>query len=55
MRRITSLGFFVTLLFVGAGALNAQDKPAVPEHDMEGKDNCAMCPHRFSQAPRFRR
>ncbi len=43
MRRITSLGFFVTLLFVGAGALNAQDKPAVPEHDMEGKDNCAMC------------
>jgi len=43
MRRITSSAIFMTLLFVGAGALNAQEKPAVPEHDMAGKDNCAMC------------
>ena len=43
MRRTTSLGFFLALLFVGAGALNAQEKPSVPEHDMAGKDNCAMC------------
>ena len=45
MRRITSSAVFMTLLFVGAGALNAQEKPVVPvpEHDMAGKDNCAMC------------
>jgi len=43
MRRIISSAIFLTLLFVGAGALNAQEKPAVPEHDMAGKDNCAMC------------
>ena len=43
MRRIISSAIFMTLLIVGAGALNAQEKPAVPEHDMAGKDNCAMC------------
>lgn len=43
MRRTTSLAMFMALLFVGAGALNAQEKPSVPEHDMAGKDNCAMC------------
>jgi len=43
MRRIISSAIFMTLLFVGAGALDAQEKPAVPEHDMAGKDNCAMC------------
>lgn len=43
MRRIMSSTLFMTLLFCGAGALHAQEKPAVPEHDMAGKDNCAMC------------
>ena len=43
MKRIMSSAVFMTLLFVGAGALNAQEKPTVPEHDMAGKENCAMC------------
>jgi hypothetical protein len=43
MRRFTSSAMFMTLLFVGAGALNAQEKPPVTPHDMAGKENCAMC------------
>ena len=33
------------LLFVAAGSAFAQDatKPPVMSHDLEGKDNCAMC------------
>jgi len=43
MRRTTPFAFFLALLFVGATNLSAQEKPPVTPHDMEGKENCAMC------------
>jgi hypothetical protein len=43
MRRTTPFAFFAALLFVCATGLSAQEKPPVTPHDMEGKENCAMC------------
>ena len=43
MRRTTPFALFFALLFVGATSLSAQEKPPVTPHDMEGKENCAMC------------
>ena len=43
MRRTTSLAFFLALLFVGAGALKAQELPTVTPHDVAGKEACSMC------------
>ncbi len=43
MRRTTPFALFFALLFVAATNLSAQEKPPVTPHDMEGKENCAMC------------
>ena len=43
MRRTRPFAFFAALLLIGATTLSAQEKPPVTPHDLEGKENCAMC------------